>query len=112
MLTSEEDNENKRASAVKEMEGMISALHFRDPATIIVANTTAQPLTTAQAIKDELVRQICGCIQWRRSVEYMVEKGVSTFIEVGPGQVLTGLIKRISKQAKTLNVSDFHEAGD
>ena len=68
----------------------------------MVANTTAQPIKTATEIRDELLDQICNCVQWRRSVEYMISAGVSDFVEIGPGSVLTGLIKRINNQ---VNVS-------
>ena len=91
-------------STVQEMRQIISKLTFRDPLIPILANTTAQPVTTAEAIKAELLDQLCHCVQWQRSVEYMIEVGVSTFIEIGPGQVLTGLIKRINKDVHTLNI--------
>jgi len=90
--------------AVQEMSQVISKLTFRDPVIPIVANTTARPITTAEAIKTELLDQLCHSVQWQRSVEYMIEMGVSTFIEIGPGQVLTGLIKRINKEVQTLNI--------
>ena len=91
------------------MDGMaeiISNLTFQDPATPVVANTTAQPLTSAKEIKAELLQQLCHGIQWQRSIEYMVDNGVSTFIEIGPGKVLSGLIKRINKEVKALNLGD------
>jgi [acyl-carrier-protein] S-malonyltransferase len=91
------------------IEGMseaISQIDFRTPKVPIVVNSTAQPVTTAEGVKEELIRQLCNCVQWQPSVEYMVEEGVSTFIEIGPGQVLSGLIKRISNKVQVLNVSD------
>jgi [acyl-carrier-protein] S-malonyltransferase len=91
------------------IEGMseaISQISFRTPKVPIVVNSTAQPVTTAEGVKEELLRQLCNCVQWQPSVEYMVEEGVSTFIEIGPGQVLSGLIKRISNKVQVLNVSD------
>jgi len=84
----------------------ISQLNFRDPSVPIVVNSTAQPVTTAEAMKEELLEQLCHCVQWQKSVEFMVDAGVSTFIEIGPGQVLSGLIKRIDKEAQILNVED------
>ncbi len=71
-------------------------------------NTTAEPLTTGDQVKAELLRQLCNCVQWQRSIEYMVDNGVSTFIEIGPGKVLTGLIKRINKNVRTLNIGDIN----
>jgi len=93
-------------SAFDGMSEIIATLSFSDPVIPIIANTTAQPITTAQLLKEELLRQLCNCIQWQRSIEYMVNEGVSTFIELGPGRVLSGLIKRINKDVKTLNIGD------
>ena len=87
---------------------IITTLAFRQPAIPIIANTTTQPLTTAESIKEELLRQLCNGVQWQRSIEYMVNDGVSTFIEIGPGRVLSGLIKRIDKNVKTINIGDVN----
>jgi [acyl-carrier-protein] S-malonyltransferase len=92
--------------AVDGMAKVIAKLEFKDPATPIIGNTTAQPLTTARAVKEELLNQLCNCVQWQRSVEYMLGDGVSTFIEIGPGKVLAGLIKRIDRDVKILNIGD------
>ena len=93
------------------MSEAISGLNFSHPSIPIVVNSTAQPVTTADEIKEELLRQLCNCVQWQRSVEYMVGSGVSTFIEIGPGQVLSGLIKRIASEAQTFNVGDAESIG-
>ncbi|UCG83278.1 MAG: ACP S-malonyltransferase [Dehalococcoidia bacterium] len=92
--------------AVEGMNQAISQLDFRSPQIPIVANCTARPITTSDEVKEELVRQLCNCVQWQPSVEYMIEAGVSTFIEIGPGIVLSKLIKRISRGAKVLNMGD------
>ncbi len=88
------------------MAEVIAGLSFNQPAVPIIANTAARPLTTIDSIKEELLRQLCHCVQWQRSIEYIVDSGVSTFIEIGPGKVLTGLIKRINKNVRTLNIGD------
>ncbi len=93
-------------TAVDGMSQIIPTLNFQDPTVPIIANTTAQPLTTAEQVKAELITQLCHGIQWQRSIEYMVDAGVSTFIEIGPGKVLSGLIKRINKNVNTLNIGD------
>jgi [acyl-carrier-protein] S-malonyltransferase len=85
---------------------IIAGIEFRNPTVPIIGNTTAQPLGTADEVKAELTRQLCHGVQWQRSIEYMVAQGVSTFIEIGPGKVLTGLIKRINKSANTVNIGD------
>ncbi len=92
--------------AVDGMSEIIGKTSFCEPATPIIANTTAQPIATAEDVKSELLRQLCNCVQWQRSVEYMINNGVTSFVEIGPGTVLTGLIKRIDKDASTLNIGD------
>ena len=93
-------------SVVDGMSEILATLSFRKPATPLVANTTAEPITTAEQVAAELLRQLCNCVQWQRSVEYMIDNGVSTFFEIGPGKVLTGLIKRISNDVITWNIGD------
>ena len=91
---------------IEGLSAAISQINFRTPEVPIVVNSTAQPVTTAEGVKEELLRQLCNCVQWQPSVEYMVGEGVSTFVEIGPGQVLSGLIKRISNKVQVLNMSD------
>jgi len=93
-------------SAYDGMSAVLAGISFSEPAIPIIGNTGAQPLASTEAIKEELLRQLCNCVQWQRSVEYMVANGVATFIEIGPGRVLGGLIKRISREVTTLNVAD------
>jgi len=82
------------------MAQVVSNLQFRDAVIPIVANTTAQPMTSGNALKAELLNQLCHSVLWQKSVEWMIKEGALEFVEIGPGQVLTGLIKRISKEAK------------
>ncbi len=93
-------------TAVDGLSEIITALPFGDPLVPIVANTTAQPMTNAEQVKAEILRQFGKGVQWQPSIEYMVNDGVSTFIEIGPGQVLSGLIRRINKDVKTINIGD------
>jgi [acyl-carrier-protein] S-malonyltransferase len=92
--------------AVDGMAKVMSSITFHQPIIPIIGNTSAQPLATAESVKEELLRQLCNCVQWQRSVEYMVNDGVSTFIELGPGKVLAGLIRRIDKSVKIINIGD------
>jgi len=90
-------------------EGMAEAVArtpFADAQAPIVANSTAQPITSAEAIRRELLEQFRRPVLWQRSVEYMIENGVTTFVEIGPGRVLTALIRRIDGSANTKNVGD------
>jgi [acyl-carrier-protein] S-malonyltransferase len=93
-------------AAVDGLSEIIATLPFGDPLVPIVANTTAQPMTHAEQVKTELLRQFGKGVQWQRSIEYMIDEGVSTFIEIGPGEVLSGLIRRINKDVKTINIGD------
>lgn len=90
--------------AAEGMSHATSTLTFRDPTIPIVANTTALPIADAQAVRAELLSQLLNCVQWQKSVEYMIKEGVTTFIEIGPGQVLSGLIKRVSRNVNTLAI--------
>jgi [acyl-carrier-protein] S-malonyltransferase len=71
----------------------------------VIGNIHATPLTEANAIREELTQQIAAPVQWIRTIEYLVDAGVTTFLEIGPGQALTGMVKRIAKGVITLNVS-------
>jgi [acyl-carrier-protein] S-malonyltransferase len=92
--------------AVEGMAGIMATLKFNDPIIPIIGNTTARPLTNAGAVKEELLNQLCNCVQWQRSIEYMVNEGVATFIEIGPGRVLAGLIRRIDRGVNIINIGD------
>jgi len=92
--------------AVDGMAEIIATLNFNNPTIPIIGNTTAKPLVTAESVKEELLNQLCHCVQWQPSVEYMINEGVSTFIELGPGKVLAGLIKRIDRDVKIINIGD------
>ncbi|MEE8419659.1 MAG: ACP S-malonyltransferase [Dehalococcoidales bacterium] len=85
---------------------IIANAEIRDPAVPIVANTTAQPLTSAGQLREELNEQLCNPVQWQRTIEFMISKGVSTFYEIGPGKVLAGLNKRIDRDIITHNIND------
>jgi len=93
-------------SAIDGLSEVIAALHFRDPLIPIVANTSAQPMINAEQVKAELLNQLSHGVQWQRSIEYMINDGVSTFIEIGPGEVLSNLVRRINKDVKTVNIGD------
>src|SRR5207248_5987175 len=80
-------------------------LHFREPVVPIVATVSALPHVSASAIPDALVHHLSQRVEWLRSVRYMVERGASTFVEIGAGQVVNGLVKRIA-DVKLLNISD------
>ncbi len=86
---------------------LLEGIKFVDPIVPLIANITGQAITTAEDIKRELSDQLCKPVAWVTSVRSMIESGVGTFIEVGPGQVLSGLIKRISDEVDVLKVEDL-----
>lgn len=90
-----------------QLSQLISNINLVDPVVPLIANITGQALTTADEVKRELSEQLCKPVAWVASVSGMLENGVNTFIEVGPGQVLSGLIKRISDDAQVLKLEDF-----
>ena len=85
----------------------INGVQFHDPQIPIVGNCDAKPLATAEDVKRELISQICGCVQWKRTVDYMIDSGVNEFIEVGPGRALSGMVKRISRRSQITSVGDL-----
>lgn len=85
---------------------LVSRIHFRTPEVPLIANISAKALTTVEDLRTELSDQLTRPVQWTRSVQEMVAHGVDTFVEIGPKQVLTGLIKRISPDSKPVNLTD------
>ncbi|HEX4206199.1 MAG TPA: ACP S-malonyltransferase [Ktedonobacteraceae bacterium] len=82
----------------------ISQADIHDATIPLVSNISAKPLVQEHALRTELAQQVASPVQWIRSVEYMVAQGVDIFIEIGPGQALTGMIKRIAKGTTTINI--------
>ncbi|RPI37005.1 MAG: [acyl-carrier-protein] S-malonyltransferase [Nitrospiraceae bacterium] len=85
---------------------LLDTIEIRDPEVPIVSNADAVFLMSAERIKASLIKQLNSPLLWEDSVRNMVETGIDTFIEVGPGKVLTGLIKRIEPSARLFNVED------
>jgi len=90
---------------IAEFTKIVADVRFRRPNIPVISNVTAEPLTDADSIREELVKQLRNCIQWQRSVEYMLRNGVTRFYEIGPGRVLSGLIRRINSELQIFNVS-------
>lgn len=93
--------------AVARLEESIDQLEWKDPGVPVIANCLARPVTTVTQVRDALLSQMTSPVRWQESVEYMVAEGVDTFVEVGPGKVLSGLIKRIAGGVKVYNVGDM-----
>lgn len=79
---------------------------FEDPRSPVVTNVDARPVNTADAARDALKRQVSRPVRWQESVQAMLDEGVNTFVELGPGKVLCGLVRAVDKAALTFNVED------
>jgi [acyl-carrier-protein] S-malonyltransferase len=99
------------AEAAEGMRNVLAGIRFRDPTPALLANADAHLITTADACRAELVDHLTTGVDWVGVVRAMHARGVTTFIEVGPGRVLTGLIRRIESDAVTLALDD-PAAGD
>ncbi len=88
------------------MRAALAGIAFNDPAPALLANADARPIETAEACRTELVEHLTTGVDWIRIVERMVADGVTTFVEVGPGRVLTGLIKRIAPDVEVIPADD------
>lgn len=86
---------------------VLDATPIADPEMPVVGNATATPLATAAAIRDELRRQMEQAVLWTRSIETMIAAGTTSFVELGPGNVLAGLIKRIDRGVPVLGSADL-----
>ena len=82
------------------MKEEIAKLNFNEPKKILISNVTAKEIADTNELKELLVKQIESSVLWRESILLMIEKGVTQFIDIGPGKVLSGLIKRIDRNVK------------
>jgi [acyl-carrier-protein] S-malonyltransferase len=97
------------APAADAMRDALAKVALSVPAVPVVANIEAAPITDPDAIRQSLVRQVTGTVRWRESVDRMARDGVDTFVELGAGKVLAGLVKRIASGAKS---ASFGQPGD
>jgi [acyl-carrier-protein] S-malonyltransferase len=88
------------------MNEEISKLNFEEPKNTLVSNVTGKEIFDSSDLKNLLVKQIESRVRWRESVLLMINKGVSQFIEIGPGKILSGLIKRIDKNVKVSTINN------
>ena len=95
--------------AAEKMKEKIESAIFLQPKPSIISNVTAKVEYDFNIIKSLLVKQITSRVRWRESVDYMVKEGVTDFIEIGPGKVLSGLVKKINKDAKISNINSLDD---
>ena len=92
--------------AEERLRPLLEEANFKDLWMSLVSNVDASPIGTATAVRNALVRQVASPVRWVESVQKMIAMGVKRFVEIGPGNVLTGLIKRIDSSVELINVSD------
>lgn len=93
--------------AGQQLNELVARLSLRDPQVPVIANISGQVLTTADEIRREIAQHAVRPVQWTGSVRQMVNAGVGTFLEIGPGSVLGGLIRRIGGDVEVVSVKDF-----
>ena len=99
------------AEAADGMSRVLASITFADPAIPLLANSNARPITTAAGARAELIEHLTRGVDWVAAVERMTADGVTTFVEIGPGKVLTGVIKRIAPDANAVAVDDAAAPG-
>ena len=97
----------KKAS--ENMKIKIENTNFLKPKPSIISNVTAQTEDNVNTIKSLLVDQITSRVRWRESVNYMIKEGITEFIEIGPGKVLSGLVKKIDKKIKVSSINSIND---
>jgi len=88
------------------LAGDLQALTFQHPAVPVVSNVDAALVSNAESSRDALIRQVTGAVKWEQSMRLLIASGVQTFVEVGPGKVLCGLMRQIDRSKTCLNVAD------
>ena len=84
----------------------LEKINFLDPAVPVVTNVDARPVNRGEDARESLVRQVSNPVRWLESVEFLINQGVQTFVEIGPGKVLSGLVRQINRDVRCLNVED------
>ncbi len=98
--------------ATIQMEEIINNQIINIPNYKVISNVTAKEYEDANEIKELLIKQIESPVRWRESIEHMINQGTNSFVEIGPGKVLSGLIKRINKEVKVLNIDAVEDIED
>ena len=96
-------------SATKIMEEEISNENFKPPKIDIISNVTSEPVNEISDIKKLLISQIEKPVRWREIVNYMINKNITKFIEIGPGKVLSGLVKRINRDVELIQINNLED---
>lgn len=92
-----------------QLNDAVQQVVFKGPATVFVPNVTAEPEPDAEKIKGYLLEQLTGTVQWSRSFEKIISRGITEFLEIGPGTVLKGLARKISSDAVVTSLHTYEE---
>ena len=95
--------------AAENMKDKIENTNFLKPKPNIISNVTAKEETDVNKIKPLLIDQITSTVRWRESIDFMIRQGVTSFLEIGPGKVLSGLVKKINRDVKILNINSIED---
>ncbi len=95
--------------AAENMKLFLQKIEFQKPSLKLISNVTAMPMEKEDGIKDLLYKQIFSPVRWRESVEYMIKNDINDFIEIGPGKVLSGLVKRINDKVLTKSINKVED---
>jgi [acyl-carrier-protein] S-malonyltransferase len=94
------------APAGDKLAHVLEGLDINEAKIPLVSNVAAKPITSAEDIKSALIKQVSSSVLWEDSIQYMISQGIDTFIELGPGKVLSKLLKRINSAVRALQVED------
>tara|TARA_B110000196_G_C20726197_1_gene466475 strand:- start:106 stop:630 length:525 start_codon:yes stop_codon:yes gene_type:complete len=95
--------------AAENMKDKIESTNFLKPKPNIISNVTAKEETDVNRIKPLLIDQITSRVRWRESVDYMINQGVKEFLEIGPGKILSSLVKKINNDVKVSNINSIED---
>jgi [acyl-carrier-protein] S-malonyltransferase len=96
-------------SAAERLKPVLDDIVFEKPLLPVLSNVTGRPHETPDSIRSNMVAQVNSSVEWAASIAWMQGQGIDTFVECGPGRVLTGLVKRIDKQASLLNIQGVND---
>ncbi|MRX70560.1 ACP S-malonyltransferase [Bacillus lacus] len=90
--------------AAEEFQKVLNTISFHDASVKVISNVSAQPVISSSDIVDSLIKQLYSPVRWEESIKYMLNEGVTTFVEIGPGKVLSGLVKKIDRETEVLSI--------
>ena len=96
-------------STIPGFKKFVKKLDFKNPNIPIIANISGKPIFDSDGIQKEIVSQICECVQWEETMKFMIEDGITNFIEIGPGTALSSIAKRMSKKLNVLSIQNTED---